>query len=135
MRLICSMLTAGLLAVALAACGGGGQGSDERAAARTLTSWLAEMAAGDDRAACERLTAHLQDLIDLQLRQHSVHETCRTYAARWASPFRVPGHRDATVKSVRISGTTATAVLSAPPNLQSEARLRKVRGQWKVENY
>jgi hypothetical protein len=128
-----------LAAVALAACGGGGgssgQSAEQRAAATTLETWLGAMAAGEDRRACDGLTVGLQRLIDQQLRQRAIHATCRTYAARWTSGVRVPGHKGANVTEVLISGARATATLTAPPDLESEVRLQKVDGRWKVANY
>jgi hypothetical protein len=135
MRILLAILAAAA-ALGLGACGGkSGPSADQRAAATTLQRWLGAMAAGDDRRACAGLTVGLQRLIDVQLRQRAIRATCRTYAARWTSDFRVPGHKDAKVTEVRISGASATATLTAPPDLRSEVRLQKVDGRWKVANY
>jgi hypothetical protein len=135
MRIVLAILAAAA-ALGLGACGGkSGPSADQRAAATTLRTWLGEMAAGDDRRACDGLTVGLQRLIDLQLRQRAIHATCRTYAAQWTSGARVPGHKNAKVTEVRISGARATATLTAPPDLESEVRLQKVEGRWKVSNY
>jgi hypothetical protein len=65
----------------------------------------------------------------------SIRKTCRTYAAHWTSSVRVPGHKGAKVGAVRVTGQTATATLTAPPDIRSEVRLQKVDGRWKVANY
>jgi hypothetical protein len=135
MRIVLAILAAAA-ALGLAACGGkSGPSADQRAAATTLDTWLGEMAAGDDHRACDGLTVGLQRLIDLQLRQRAIHATCQTYATRWTSPIRVPGHKRAKVGEVRITGARATATLTAPPDLESEVKLQKVDGRWKVSNY
>jgi hypothetical protein len=135
MRIALAILAVGA-ALGVGACGSKSEPSaEQRAAATMLERWLGEMAAGDDRRACDGLTVGLQRVIDLQLRQRAIHATCHTYAAQWTSGARVPGHKGAKVTEVRINGARATATLTAPPDLQSEVRLQKVDGRWKVANY
>jgi hypothetical protein len=105
----------------------------------SVQEWLASLAtpksAGSSARACSHLTRALQRSIDTQLRLHGEHATCETFAAKWTGGSSPPGRPGARVAAVAVSGATATATLTAPPDRRSEVRLRRVGGRWLIENY
>lgn len=122
------------VAVALAGCGGD---SDTQAATRIVKRWLHAMAQRDDAQACALLTARLQKLIDLQLRQlgHPTGTNCHTFAARWVFPPSPVGHPGAHIARLHLRGRTGSAELVAPGAPTSTATLLKQPGGWRIDNY
>jgi len=144
------------LAVTLAGvvCGCGGGSSDSRstavkpkpqesAAARqvrnSVEGWLAALDTptkhGDNARACTYLTHGLQQSITQQLRMRGEQGTCKTWAARWTGRSNPPGRDGAHVTAIKVSGTTATATLKAPPDRESDVQLERVGSRWLINNY
>jgi hypothetical protein len=135
------MRTATALAVCvlLASCGGGGGGGDTSQVRAEVDDWLSSLATGsgkgDSKRACTHLTPGLQKSISLQLRMRGEHATCMTFAAKWTGRSTPPGNKGAHVTKVVVHGATANASLAAPPDRTSDVHLRKIDGNWRIDNY
>lgn len=142
-----SALAALALLAVVSGCGGGGSTSAPRpqtpAAAQdvraSVEDWLGSLAtpkrAGNSPRACSHLTRNLQRSIDTQLRVRGEHATCRTFAAKWTGGSTPPGRLGARVAAVAVNGATATVTLKAPPDRESEVKLRRVGNRWLIDNY
>jgi ketosteroid isomerase-like protein len=138
---VLSAMTAAVLVVAVG-CGGGGStsaGRHESVQTRqvrvTVEGWLNALNAGDSPRACGYLTPDLRHSIDTQLRVRGEKATCRTFAAKWTGGSTPPGRAGAHITAVTVAGAKASASLAAPPDRESEVKLRELRGHWLIENY
>jgi hypothetical protein len=133
---VVAVLALGSIALAMGCGRGASEGSaDKRQVERMVTAWLSALVAHDNPRACSYLAPALQKSIDEQLRLRGEHGNCRTWAARWTGGSTPPGHRSARVTAVRITGREATVTLHAASGLDSVVRVRKLGGNWRIENY
>jgi hypothetical protein len=131
----------------VAGCGGGGATNSPTSGASAaaqhvrasvedrLGSLATPKHAGSSLRACSHLTRALQRSIDTQLRMRGEHATCRTFAAKWTGGSNPPGRLGAHVTAVAVHGDTATVTLKAPPDRESEVKLRRVGSRWLIDNY
>jgi hypothetical protein len=111
--------------------GGGGGGSDEKAVRATLAGYASATAAKDYATICRRYLA--PSLLD---KLRSIRLPCRSALARSSLPgVQAP---TLTVKSVRVTGTTAladvhsTAINQRP--LDGTFELVKAAGSWRIQS-
>ena len=112
---------------------------EARAVRATVQRWLSSLTVGhkkgDNARACAYLTPALRKSIDVQLRTRGETATCRTFAANWTGGSTPPGRPGARITTVVVTRATAQVGLAAPPDRESEVRLRRVDGRWLIDNY
>jgi hypothetical protein len=123
------------LALALAGCGGGGDDAESSSdPAATVTTFTKAFASGDGAQACEQLTTEARDAFVKRAATATGSKDCATSMKRVhdlagssvTGPFAA-----ATVSDVKITGSTATAKLTAAGH-STVVRLSKEDESWKL---
>jgi hypothetical protein len=116
---------------------------EERTATQRVQEFLAAMEAKEDARACQMMTPNLRRAITSALETRALPGTCRTRAAHMYSPAKAPGNAEATVKTLTITGSRATATVTAKPTsaaasaglVESDVQLEKRDGRWLIANF
>jgi hypothetical protein len=116
---------------------------EERSASQRLRQFLAAMEAKEDARACRMMTPDLRRAITSALENRALPGTCRTRAAHIFSPAKAPGNADATVKTLTVTGSRASATVAAKPTsaaaspglVESDVQLEKRDGRWLIANF
>lgn len=132
-------------AVLIAGCGGGSQPrSDTEQVTTTVRSYLRLQATGDAGQACALLTAAGQQQLTAYVAKQASKSPFATGAltceqaigiARLAGGSALmTAMRDATIRNVRVTGTTATAEIQGSGDVgRRSVRLVKAGGDWRIQ--
>jgi len=108
--------------------------AEQRVVRQRTEAFLQAMSARADAEACRMMTRTLQTGITFSLERRALPGDCRTRAAHIYSTAKAPGNPGARVKTVRIDGTKAS-VTAAAGEVESEIKLQKVAGNWKIADF
>jgi ketosteroid isomerase-like protein len=124
--------TAAVVAVAalFGACGGG---SDEDKIESTMKDFGAAFADGDGKKACEQLTENAQKELQRQANTANCEDAIKK-AGEQIDQKTKDRLKDFEVRDIKVNGDTATVRTSVDDGDDEPTRLRKVDGEWKLED-
>jgi hypothetical protein len=116
--------------LAVAGCGGGGQGDKEKIEA-TIKDYFAAFADTDPAKACDQLVASDQDALENAAGAKDCRAALTKALQAPAIKRYAPQLRDVKILSVKITGDEATAKVRAI-GAATDVPLRKENGDWKI---
>jgi hypothetical protein len=119
-----------------AACGGGG--SDEEQIETTIKEYMAAFADGDGDAACDHLTDGAREAMEQGLDAIAGKASCDELPKlldqlEGANREELDKLRDIEVEGIKVTGDTATAWPVYRGERADQATLRRVDGEWKID--
>jgi hypothetical protein len=81
------------------------------------------------------VTESLQHGITFSLERNAERGSCETRGAHIYSSAKSPGHPGARITAIRLDSADASVSVVAPGGIESQIRLRRVTGAWKIANF
>ena len=129
---------AAVLAVAMvfAACGDGG--SDEQQITTAIKEYMRAFANGDGDEACDHLTDERREEMEQGLKQVAGEASCDALSKvvdqiEETDPGGLDKLHEIEVEDIKVTGDTATAWPTYHGERADQAKLRRVDGEWKLD--